>query len=50
MLVPVEAGMNRVQITFVRTWDRRLGGWISIVSAGCVILWIVWVRRHPARR
>ena len=48
MLVPVEAGMNRVQITFVRTWDRRLGGWISIVVAGCVIFWIIWVRRHRA--
>ena len=32
MLVPVEAGMNRVQITFVRTWDRTLGGWISFVA------------------
>lgn len=32
MLVPVEAGTNRVQITFVRTWDRTLGGWISIIS------------------
>ncbi len=29
MLVPVEAGANRVQISFVRTWDRRVGGWIS---------------------
>lgn len=50
MLIPVEAGMNRVQITFVRTWDRRLGGWISIVVAGCVIFWIIWDRRHPAYR
>jgi hypothetical protein len=39
MLVPVEAGMNRVQITFARTWDRSLGGWISIVSALSLILW-----------
>jgi hypothetical protein len=31
MLVPVEAGANRVQINFVRTWDRRLGGWISLL-------------------
>ncbi len=29
MLVPVEAGENRVQITFVRTWDRTAGAWIS---------------------
>ena len=33
MLVPVEAGMNRVQIRFVRTWDRTLGGWISLLTA-----------------
>jgi hypothetical protein len=32
MLVPVEAGMNRVQIVFARTWDRRLGGWISLLT------------------
>jgi hypothetical protein len=32
MLVPVAAGENRVQITFVRTWDRNVGGWISILA------------------
>jgi hypothetical protein len=32
MLVPVEAGANRVQITFVRTWDRTVGGWISVFA------------------
>ena len=26
MLVPVAAGMNRVEIRFVRTWDRTAGG------------------------
>lgn len=40
MLVPVEAGMNRVQITFIRTWDRKLGGWISL-SAGILIVGLV---------
>ena len=39
MLVPVEAGVNRVQITFRRTWDRTLGGWISGVSLFCAGLW-----------
>jgi hypothetical protein len=33
VLVPVKAGMNRVQITLARTWDRKLGGWISIATA-----------------
>jgi hypothetical protein len=32
MLVPVEAGANRVQISFVRTWDRWVGGWISLLT------------------
>jgi len=32
MLVPVEVGANRVQIYFVRTWDRSLGGWVSLIS------------------
>jgi len=32
VLVPVEAGMNRVQVTFTRTWDRTLGGWISLLT------------------
>jgi hypothetical protein len=33
MLVPVQAGMNRVQITFRRTWDRMAGGWVSAAAA-----------------
>jgi hypothetical protein len=37
MLVPVEAGTNRVRITFARTWDRKLGGWISLVTALAIV-------------
>ena len=47
MLVPVEAGANRVQITFIRTWDRRAGGWISIVTVLCVGIWST-IRRLDA--
>ena len=32
MMVPVQAGANRVQIVFVRTWDRRAGAWISLLA------------------
>jgi hypothetical protein len=32
MLVPVDSGMNRVEIRFTHTWDRIAGGWISLVS------------------
>jgi len=46
MLVPVAAGMNRVEITFVRTWDRSLGGWISLVAAIALMVWILVVQRR----
>ena len=49
MLVPVEAGPNRVQIRFVRTWDRTAGGWISAVS-GLYILGWSWLSRRRAAR
>lgn len=48
MLVPVEAGMNRVQVSFVRTWDRAVGGWISIASVLFLALWTLR-RRRPVR-
>ncbi|MGB8062743.1 MAG: 6-pyruvoyl-tetrahydropterin synthase-related protein [Candidatus Sulfotelmatobacter sp.] len=44
MVVPVEAGMNRVEIRFVRTWDRSTGWWISILTAGALALWSFRVR------
>jgi len=45
--VPVVAGRNRVQLKFVRTWDRSVGGWTSLVSLVCVFVWMVWVRSRP---
>jgi len=48
MLVPVEQGLNRVQITFVRTSDRRAGGWISVISVLGLIGWITRRRTRPA--
>jgi hypothetical protein len=38
MLVPVEAGANRVQITFIRTWDRTAGAWVSVIAIGFVLV------------
>jgi len=49
MLVPVEAGLNRVQIIFLRTWDRTAGGWISFITLVCLVLWAVLVRRRANR-
>jgi hypothetical protein len=48
MLVPIGAGMNRVEVTFVRTWDRTAGGWISLVTAVSVISWLARNRRRRA--
>jgi hypothetical protein len=33
MIVPVPAGESHVRVRFVRTWDRTLGGGISLVTA-----------------
>ena len=38
MLVPVQAGANRVRMTFIRTWDRVVGAWISAISLVIVLL------------
>ena len=48
MLVPVGAGMNRVEIRFVRTWDRAVGGWISFITAIAVMVWIWMARRRTS--
>lgn len=49
ILVPVEAGRNRVQIAFVRTWDRTLGGWVSLATVLSLILWSVGSRKRVNR-
>lgn len=46
MLIPIAGGKNRVQITFIRTWDRTVGGIVSLVSGAGVLLWLV--RRRSA--
>jgi hypothetical protein len=46
MLVPVEAGVNHVEVRFARTWDRAVGGWISLITA---ILAIVGIRLSRVR-
>jgi hypothetical protein len=48
MLVPVEAGANRVQIIFTRTWDRKAGGWISFVAL-ILALMFLWKPQSPLR-
>jgi hypothetical protein len=47
MLVPVQAGENQVQITFVRTGDRLAGGVISLLALLGLGLW--WWREKAAK-
>ncbi len=46
-LVPVLAGMNRVEIRLVRTWDRTAGGWISFVTAVSTLTLVLVSARRP---
>jgi hypothetical protein len=47
MIVPVEAGENRVRITFVRTPDRSIGGLISLGASIVLLGWSFFSRRIP---
>jgi 6-pyruvoyl-tetrahydropterin synthase related domain len=49
MVIPVHAGMNRVEIIFAKTWDRVAGGWISLLTALGVILWMMFGDIRRAR-
>jgi hypothetical protein len=37
MLIPVGAGVNQVRVTFIPTWDRKLGALTSAVALLLVI-------------
>jgi hypothetical protein len=50
MLVPVEAGANRIHIVFTRTWDRKVGGWISIGTIACVIAFVSRRKTSDSKR
>jgi hypothetical protein len=44
MIVPVPAGESHVRVRFTRTWDRTLGGSISLASL-VLVLWLAGRRR-----
>jgi hypothetical protein len=46
MLVPVGGGANRVEIKFIRTWDRSAGAWTSVLTMLLLILWRLLDRRQ----
>jgi 6-pyruvoyl-tetrahydropterin synthase-like protein len=41
MMVPMQAGDNRVQVTFMRTWDRTVGWAVSLTSVVVLLSWIL---------
>ena len=45
MVVPIPEGESHVRVRFTRTWDRTLGGELSVASA-LLVLWLgIWRRR-----
>ncbi len=48
MQIPVQAGSNRVEVSFTRTWDRKLGEWISVFAVLLVIALLCWPSRFDA--
>jgi 6-pyruvoyl-tetrahydropterin synthase related domain len=50
MLIPVPAGVNRVQIQLVRTWDRTLGDATSLIAVAGLLLWSRRKRRFLKAR
>ena len=48
LMVPVEKGENRVEVKFVRTWDRTLGGALSLLTA-LGMAGMAWWRRARRR-
>jgi 6-pyruvoyl-tetrahydropterin synthase related domain len=48
ILLPIPPGSNHIEIRFRRTWDRTLGGAISIFTAALMGAF-VWVKRKQIR-
>ena len=47
MLVPIEAGQNRIQIVFVKARDQELGWILSDGAMTAVLIWFL-LSRKPA--
>jgi hypothetical protein len=46
MLIPAEAGENRVRIVFTCSWDRTFGGMISLVAALLFVTFVALRRKR----
>ena len=48
MIVPIASGKNRVQITFVGGWDRKVGLLCSVLALTVIAVWFaIWARPRP---
>jgi hypothetical protein len=48
MLIPVDAGANRVHITFTQTWDRKWGAGISLVAFFLILVSLLHEAKAPS--
>lgn len=44
IVVPLDTGISEVRVRFVRTWDRAVGGWVSVVTILCLVGWLAYER------
>ena len=49
MMIPLKSGENRVSVKFVRTWDRTVGGFVSLVAVLLVVALVVLARKRMRR-
>ena len=50
MLLPLAAGENRIEISFVESWDRIVGGAISLLALLAMLIWHRQERRSAPFR
>ena len=46
MILPLDAGESRIEINFVRTWDRTVGGWVSVLTVCGLMGFALWSRKR----
>jgi len=50
LLIPLAKGIHHVEVRFRRTWDRTVGGFISLVSALGILVATLYTRRRRDRQ
>jgi hypothetical protein len=49
IMIPVEAGKHRLKVTFLPSWDRRLGGLVSTAAVVVVVLMLLQSKERQLR-